>query len=808
MSDNFRKIPKFLYLEIERKSTVELTKSDIKKVFSVEVTNDDKHLVSISHDGRLTVWDFQKLEKIKYLDERSNAICPVAVSNDSQYAFSASKDNKICIWDLIGLKEVTRLEGHSDIILNIKIDKEDQLIISHSTDSKLIIWDLPNRELKQTILVHPTEIRAIALSPDNNFFAIGGPSVILWQWETKSKMKSFTQHKGLVKYVNFSADSNYLVSCAADSTVRVWNVYEEKQELVLKGHRSTIRRVLFMSSGNSVISAGDDSKIRIWDLNTLDNELADVGEPIESFCFTNKILNKSKPNPEDCNKSFSMLRINLTHIYAYLGYQELLQLALEGGAEIKTDADGHSALFYCIQRECQYCVDTIIKYLIDLKTAKPEKFVEYSHAFHNEFHQIISNRSIYLPELLEAIFYIIPDQPNFGVPTHHLPYTFYSDTKALVPSIFIHDPDKLEEYIPEKTLEFRTLPFPIPHITGSRESLALLNNICNCTNLKIFETKFIKDFVTKKWDNVWNLILIQTCLMWFNVAWMVFTLIQMYTTNIETTNDSKFYPYLNGFLIVNIIIAICEIFQLISTGIPYLNCYWNLIDVFRSLYSLLWTILSYIYPQNYLLFITWIMAILNLVRGLTSFKAFKPTRFYTRLIFFSLNKSLPFLGIFFYTTFMFGVIFLISKEGKLEDFTSIWINPYNLSMGDVNFDSEINIATYIYFMMATVINVIIMLNLLVSILGDSFDSFQMDSKQIDCLEMAELIYESENYYFWNREKSDKQYIHLCQEHKEEEDPWEGRIRAMTTMVKGLKVDLNVGIRTINNKMDLILSKLK
>ena len=61
-----------------------------------------------------------------------------------------------------------------------------------------------------------------------------------------------------------------------------------------------------------------------------------------------------------------------------------------------------------------------------------------------------------------------------------------------------------------------------------------------------------------------------------------------------------------------------------------------------------------------------------------------------------------------------------------------------------SFDSDTsNVLQYTCYILACLINVIIMLNLLISILGDAFEQFQMESVELDKQAMLEGILEIE-----------------------------------------------------------------
>ena len=86
---------------------------------------------------------------------------------------------------------------------------------------------------------------------------------------------------------------------------------------------------------------------------------------------------------------------------------------------------------------------------------------------------------------------------------------------------------------------------------------------------------------------------------------------------------------------------------------------------------------------------------------------------------------------------------------------------------------------YIVFIGATIINVVLMLNLLISILGDSYERFQLSQVIIDYKERTNLIIEILSIKKLRVFQS-LEYLHVCisANENEENDNWEGRMRYM------------------------------
>ena len=58
-------------------------------------------------------------------------------------------------------------------------------------------------------------------------------------------------------------------------------------------------------------------------------------------------------------------------------------------------------------------------------------------------------------------------------------------------------------------------------------------------------------------------------------------------------------------------------------------------------------------------------------------------------------------------------------------------------------------------------NPIIMINLLISILGDTYGTVKDEEVTNDAQELISLVLESELLLFWRRNRTDKAYLHVC-----------------------------------------------
>ena len=217
----------------------------------------------------------------------------------------------------------------------------------------------------------------------------------------------------------------------------------------------------------------------------------------------------------------------------------------------------------------------------------------------------------------------------------------------------------------------------------------------------------------------------------------------------------RHYPLTILFLIAHFLLLAYEMLQAYTLRIEYIIDISNSVDLLRSCLCVIWGVLSYHYAASELYPLTWSMAVINYLKGFTAIKISRRVLFYTKLIIQALKDSVIFMIIFFYSLIALGTIFFISNHNSYTAFDFI-NSSYALSFGSIDMDefAEYELA-FPTFTVALIVNFIIMLNLLISILSNTFDSFQANRKEILLRQMAQSILEIEIIMFWKRNCNDR-----------------------------------------------------
>ena len=85
---------------------------------------------------------------------------------------------------------------------------------------------------------------------------------------SKGDVVVFKAHTSTVRTVQFSHDSEQLLTASDDKTVKVWSTHRSKFQYNLSGHLNWVRTACFSPDSKMIVSGSDDKTIKLWDLSS------------------------------------------------------------------------------------------------------------------------------------------------------------------------------------------------------------------------------------------------------------------------------------------------------------------------------------------------------------------------------------------------------------------------------------------------------------------------------------------------------------------------------------------------------------
>lgn len=162
-------------------------------------------------------------------------------------------------------------------------------------DSNFQFWS-PNsgRAMSLTIpdLTHQPNLYAV--SPDGHWMVLaqietgGSADPVVVRLSEHKFIAALAGHQATVLCIQFSRDSQHVLTACEDGKVRVYSVGRWQLVHTLSGHEGPVHWAEFSPDGNRIASAGEDKTVRIWSASDgrLLQTLSESGSPLRTLAFS------------------------------------------------------------------------------------------------------------------------------------------------------------------------------------------------------------------------------------------------------------------------------------------------------------------------------------------------------------------------------------------------------------------------------------------------------------------------------------------------------------------------------------------
>lgn len=226
--------------------------------------------------------DAQKLSSEQNIPERSEEYGSIAFSNDGARFYVAGDGQAIKVRDATTGELLTRFDEQERCYTWALVMSPDgkTLAASHGysgNEQGLVrLFDAETGELKIVLRGHERVVRSIAFSADSNTVVTCGDDHTL-RWWTASTGKEVAKHPTSGVLFQCDVPSGLIAVPSVKSGVEIWDLSKRRQERTICG-QSKVYQLSISPGGRLVATSGpsyQDSTIQIWD--------AVSGEIRESF---------------------------------------------------------------------------------------------------------------------------------------------------------------------------------------------------------------------------------------------------------------------------------------------------------------------------------------------------------------------------------------------------------------------------------------------------------------------------------------------------------------------------------------------
>ncbi|CAH1277249.1 APAF1 [Branchiostoma lanceolatum] len=241
-------------------------------VMCVAVTNfpDRRRVFTGCRDFTIRAWELGSGRDLGVLRGHRGEVCALHLRKDDRLLASASCDCTIRLWDTNRLELSATLTGHEARVTGVAFTLDGRGLVSCSQDGVLKVWE-------DTVQIPSVAKLSVYKTSRTRSLSSYGSS-----WNIQ---KDIAAHSSQIMDLCFYHCSSGVATCAADSLIKLWDLQEKdptKRVGTLRGHRDIVRSVTMTKNDAYLISCADDKIIALWNTerSLLVRTLVNPGGPV------------------------------------------------------------------------------------------------------------------------------------------------------------------------------------------------------------------------------------------------------------------------------------------------------------------------------------------------------------------------------------------------------------------------------------------------------------------------------------------------------------------------------------------------
>ncbi|XP_048732353.2 protein FAN-like [Ostrea edulis] len=241
-------------------------------VTGLQLTEDGCNVFSVSQDTMLKMYSLEEQRQLRSFNVSNMALSSCLVMPDNKTIVVGSWDNFVYFYSIEFGRILDTLKAHDDAVSSVIWKKK--ILLTASWDSTAKVWQFTPPSEPHNFdpavfigqLDHESGVSCQDVDETGSLLVSGTKEgqVIIWDINSLYPIAEMKIHDGTVNAVAFSFDGRRLISCGADSLLKIIDVDTQTEVFVKNvGHQ-----ILCLGWCESVVLCGtENGDLEMWDVN-------------------------------------------------------------------------------------------------------------------------------------------------------------------------------------------------------------------------------------------------------------------------------------------------------------------------------------------------------------------------------------------------------------------------------------------------------------------------------------------------------------------------------------------------------------
>lgn len=205
------------------------------------------------------------------LNKVKHPINVVKWTPEGRRLLTGSTSGEFTLWNGMGFNFETIMQAHEAAIRCVEYTHTDDWLLSADQTGVVKYWQTNFNNVKE-IQAHTEAVRGLAIAPtDSKFVTCADDTTLkIWDFASSAEESTLTGHGWEVKSVDWHPHKGLLVSGSKDHQVKFWDPRTGRCLTTLHGHKNPISKTMFEPvQGNLLATCARDHTARIFDMRMM-----------------------------------------------------------------------------------------------------------------------------------------------------------------------------------------------------------------------------------------------------------------------------------------------------------------------------------------------------------------------------------------------------------------------------------------------------------------------------------------------------------------------------------------------------------